>query len=155
VDAILRDIARMGVKPDVVSYTSDYFDFLQQRAEQLLRDGLAFIDTSTKQEVRIISNMHVFYWVLPLPTALYFYTCIPATSTSIPVYLCTSDRAAQINEQRKNCKPSPCRDQSVEKNLELWEEMKKGTLLVLFFAFFSRSLLSSSESKSLSPCFLC
>lgn len=35
--------------------------------------------------------------------------------------------AEELKEQRLACKPSPYRDQSVDENLRLWEEMKKGS----------------------------
>jgi hypothetical protein len=35
VDAILADLQTLGVKPHKITYTSDYFDIILQKAEQV------------------------------------------------------------------------------------------------------------------------
>ncbi|GAA5862679.1 hypothetical protein JCM3774_001883 [Rhodotorula dairenensis] len=48
--SIIEDLALLGIKADATSYTSDYFDTLQQMAVQLIKDGKAYAD-DTEQEV--------------------------------------------------------------------------------------------------------
>ena len=43
-DAILEDIALLGIKPDAISYTSDYFDQIDQYCVQMITDGKAYAD---------------------------------------------------------------------------------------------------------------
>ncbi len=90
IDSIQADLARLGIVFDEVTYTSSYFQRIQDVAEKLLKDGKAYIDTSTKEEIKA---------------------------------------------QRLALQPSPFRDQPLAKNLELWEEMKKGSELGLKCVF--------------------
>ncbi|GAA5888833.1 hypothetical protein JCM5296_005009 [Sporobolomyces johnsonii] len=48
--SIIEDLALLGVKADASSYTSDYFDQLQQYAVQMIKLGKAYAD-DTEQEV--------------------------------------------------------------------------------------------------------
>ncbi|BCS27585.1 glutamate--tRNA ligase GUS1 [Aspergillus puulaauensis] len=48
-DAILEDLALMGIKPDKTSYSSDYFDELHQYAVQIIKDGNAYADDTDKE----------------------------------------------------------------------------------------------------------
>lgn len=82
VTAILADLKTLNIIPDQVSYTSDYFDVLEQYCERLIKQGDAYVDDSDQ---------------------------------------------ATMSQQRKEFKPSPRRDQSVEENLAWWNEMKQGT----------------------------
>ena len=43
-DNILLDLARLGIKPDVVTHTSDYFDKLQELCMQMIASGKAYVD---------------------------------------------------------------------------------------------------------------
>ena len=43
-DNILLDLARLGIKPDLITHTSDYFGKLESLCEQMLHDGLAYVD---------------------------------------------------------------------------------------------------------------
>ncbi|KAL2825945.1 tRNA synthetases class I, catalytic domain-containing protein [Aspergillus cavernicola] len=48
-DAIMEDLALMGIKPDRTSYSSDYFEELYQSAIQLIKDGKAYADDTDKE----------------------------------------------------------------------------------------------------------
>lgn len=41
---ILLDLARLGIKPDVITHTSDYFEKLQDLCCQMIKDGKAYVD---------------------------------------------------------------------------------------------------------------
>ena len=43
-DAILQDVALLGIKPDKISYTSDYFDQIDKYCTQIIKDGKAYAD---------------------------------------------------------------------------------------------------------------
>ncbi|KAI1452876.1 glutamyl-tRNA synthetase [Annulohypoxylon moriforme] len=51
-DAIIEDLALMGVKPDVVTYTSDYFDHLYDTCLGLIKDGHAYADDTDVDTMR-------------------------------------------------------------------------------------------------------
>ena len=51
VDAIKEDIRWMGFKWDKELYASDYFDQLYEWAEQLIKEGLAYVDDQTQEEI--------------------------------------------------------------------------------------------------------
>ncbi|KAI9933287.1 hypothetical protein ASPWEDRAFT_53076 [Aspergillus wentii DTO 134E9] len=48
-DAIIEDLALMGIKPDKMSYTSDYFDELYEYGLQIIKDGNAYADDTDKE----------------------------------------------------------------------------------------------------------
>jgi hypothetical protein len=50
--SIIEDLALLGIKADATSYTSDYFDTLQQMAVQLIKDGKAYADDTEQEKVR-------------------------------------------------------------------------------------------------------
>ncbi len=53
VDSIMRDVRWLGFDwDDKLFYASDYFERLYQYAEQLVRDGLAYVDSLTSDEIR-------------------------------------------------------------------------------------------------------
>ncbi|XP_046711864.1 bifunctional glutamate/proline--tRNA ligase isoform X1 [Silurus meridionalis] len=79
---ILEDVAMLQIKPDQFTYTSDHFPTIQRLAEQLLREGKAYIDDTPPDVMK------------------------------------------QEREQRTE---SRHRNNSVETNLKMWEEMKAGT----------------------------
>ncbi|MBQ6253410.1 MAG: glutamine--tRNA ligase/YqeY domain fusion protein [Bacteroidales bacterium] len=51
VDAIKEDIRWMGFKWDKELYASDYFDQLYEWAEQMIREGIAYVDDQTQEEI--------------------------------------------------------------------------------------------------------
>ena len=52
VDAIKKDLAWLGIEPDQVFYASDMFEFMYEKAVELIGKGLAFIDESSQEEIR-------------------------------------------------------------------------------------------------------
>ena len=51
VDAIKEDIRWMGFKWEKELYASDYFDQLYEWAEQMIREGIAYVDDQTQEEI--------------------------------------------------------------------------------------------------------
>ncbi|KAJ4288235.1 hypothetical protein N0V88_007425 [Collariella sp. IMI 366227] len=51
-DAIIEDLALMGIKPDIVSYTSDYFDYLYDMCIRLIKEGHAYADDTDQETMR-------------------------------------------------------------------------------------------------------
>lgn len=51
-DAIVEDLALMGIKPDKTSYTSDYFQELYECCVQAIKDGLAYADDTPSEKMR-------------------------------------------------------------------------------------------------------
>lgn len=56
-DAIIEDLALMGIKPDKMTYTSDYFDELYQYMIQMIKEGNAYAD-DTDKETMAHQRMH-------------------------------------------------------------------------------------------------
>ncbi|XP_063040031.1 bifunctional glutamate/proline--tRNA ligase [Engraulis encrasicolus] len=79
---ILEDVAMLQIKPDQFTYTSDHFPAIERLAEQMLKEGRAYIDDTPPEQMK------------------------------------------QEREQRVE---SHNRSNSVEKNMQMWEEMKNGT----------------------------
>ncbi|KAM0905668.1 hypothetical protein ACQ4PT_017259 [Festuca glaucescens] len=52
VENVLKDIETLGVKYDVVTYTSDYFPKLMEMAESLIKQGKAYVDDTPKEQMR-------------------------------------------------------------------------------------------------------
>eukprot|EP00759_Apiculatamorpha_spiralis_P020714 PhF_6_TR26048/c0_g1_i2/m.36679/K01886/QARS, glnS; glutaminyl-tRNA synthetase len=52
IDAIKEMVLWMGWKPDWITFTSDYFDKLYEFALVLIKKGLAYVDDSTKEEIK-------------------------------------------------------------------------------------------------------
>ncbi|PQE17907.1 hypothetical protein CJF32_00008398 [Rutstroemia sp. NJR-2017a WRK4] len=51
-DSIVEDLALMGVKPDKISHTSDYFDELYQYGLRIIKEGNAYADDTDQQTMR-------------------------------------------------------------------------------------------------------
>ncbi|KAK5654923.1 hypothetical protein OQA88_6679 [Cercophora sp. LCS_1] len=81
-DAIIEDLALMGIKPDTLTYTSDYFDYLYDMAIRMIKEGHAYADDTDQETMR---------------------------------------------DQRFNGIASARRDRTVEENLRVFDEMKKGS----------------------------
>mmetsp|Transcript_35348 Transcript_35348/g.60538 ORF Transcript_35348/g.60538 Transcript_35348/m.60538 type:complete len:740 (+) Transcript_35348:35-2254(+) len=80
---ILADLKTLEIPGgDKVTYTSDYFDIIEKKAEEAIRNGDAYVDNAALEVIR---------------------------------------------EARMNGDVTPARDNSIEENLRLWEEMKKGS----------------------------
>jgi glutaminyl-tRNA synthetase len=50
-DSIIEDVAWLGYRPTEVEETSNYFQFIQDRAIQLIIQGDAYMDDSTSEEI--------------------------------------------------------------------------------------------------------
>ncbi|PHH84585.1 hypothetical protein CDD83_1692 [Cordyceps sp. RAO-2017] len=81
-DAIVEDLALMGIRADSLTYTSDYFDYLYDMCKKLISMGKAYADDTDQETMRA---------------------------------------------QRMDGIPSKRRDRSVEENLRIFDEMKKGS----------------------------
>mmetsp|Transcript_12952 Transcript_12952/g.36694 ORF Transcript_12952/g.36694 Transcript_12952/m.36694 type:complete len:727 (-) Transcript_12952:3060-5240(-) len=51
-EAILSDLKRVGVKGDVFTHTSDHFDFILAKCEELIRDGVFYVDGTPGDEIK-------------------------------------------------------------------------------------------------------
>ncbi|CAG8909469.1 unnamed protein product [Penicillium egyptiacum] len=51
-DAIVKDLALMGIRPDKVSYTSDYFDQLYNCYLQIIKSGKAYADDTDHETMK-------------------------------------------------------------------------------------------------------
>lgn len=79
---ILEDVSMLEIKPDIFTYTSDYFDLFLEKCEGLLRKGLAYVDDTDPETMK-------------------------------------KEREQKIESKNRNNSP--------EKNLAMWEQMKNGT----------------------------
>ena len=51
-DAIVEDLALMGIRPDKISYTSDYFEQLYQYCIRMIKEGTAYADNTDQMIMR-------------------------------------------------------------------------------------------------------
>ena len=51
-DAIVEDLALLGIKADVVTHTSDYFEKLQELAVRMIKEGHAYADDTQQEQMR-------------------------------------------------------------------------------------------------------
>ncbi|EFA81890.1 glutamate-tRNA ligase [Heterostelium album PN500] len=82
VENILKDLKTLGINYVRQTNTSDYFDLIEEKAIQLIKEGNGYVD-----------------------------------NTAVDV----------IRDQREKMIESECRNNSIEKNLEWFDEMRKGT----------------------------
>ena len=52
VENIIRDLATLEIKPDRVTFTSDYFEQTREYMEQLIRMELAYADDTPSEEMK-------------------------------------------------------------------------------------------------------
>jgi hypothetical protein len=52
-DSIVEDLERLGVKPDVVTYTSDSFEAIQGYAKFFIQNGFAYMDNTPQEQMKI------------------------------------------------------------------------------------------------------
>ena len=52
VESILEDLKMMGILPNVVTHTSDYFDKMMDMCQDLIKRGLAYCDATPVEEMR-------------------------------------------------------------------------------------------------------
>lgn len=51
VEGMVNDIKWLGFEPTKINHASDYFDFIYECAETLIKKGLAYVDDSTSEEI--------------------------------------------------------------------------------------------------------
>jgi glutaminyl-tRNA synthetase len=56
VKSIIEDVNWLGFTPDKIVNTSDYFDFLYEKALILIKKGLAYVDDSTSEEIALMKG---------------------------------------------------------------------------------------------------
>ena len=61
--SIVEDLGKIGVKPDVVTFTSDYFETIRHYAIWMIENGLAYMDdtpqeTMQKERMDRINSKH-------------------------------------------------------------------------------------------------
>lgn len=49
---ILEDVDMLNIKPDVFSFTSDYFDVYLDYADKLIAEGKAYVDDTPPEEMK-------------------------------------------------------------------------------------------------------
>ncbi|KAJ9629902.1 glutamate--tRNA ligase [Taxawa tesnikishii (nom. ined.)] len=81
-DSIVKDLELMGIKPDQVTHTSDYFQELYDYQVQMIKDGMAYADNT-------------------------------------PQDILQKERMARVESKNRN--------NSIEENLQHFEEMKSGS----------------------------
>lgn len=50
--SIIEDLGKIGVKPDVITFTSDYFETIKQYALWMIENGLAFMDDTPQEQMQ-------------------------------------------------------------------------------------------------------
>ncbi|WBW72020.1 cytoplasmic glutamate-tRNA ligase Gus1 [Schizosaccharomyces osmophilus] len=55
-DSILEDIALLGIKPDVITYTSDYMDKIHDLCIEMIKSGHAYADDTEVEQMRAERN---------------------------------------------------------------------------------------------------
>lgn len=52
-EVILEDLKMLEVKPDLFTYSSDYFDLMLEYCEKMLKDGNAFVDDTPAEQMKM------------------------------------------------------------------------------------------------------
>ena len=55
-ESIVQDLAKLGVRPNIVTYTSDYFDTCIGYAKYMIQNGLAYMDNTPQEQMKIERN---------------------------------------------------------------------------------------------------
>ena len=50
--SIIEDLAKLGVKPDLIVFTSDYFATISGYAEYMIQNGLAYMDDTPQEQMK-------------------------------------------------------------------------------------------------------
>lgn len=50
---ILEDVEMLEIKPDLYTYTSDYFELMLKLCEQLLKEGKAYVDNTPPEQMKL------------------------------------------------------------------------------------------------------
>jgi len=53
-EAIIRDLATLGIKGDQITHSSDHFEKLQQMGEKLIKQGDMYIDDTPIEKVNFL-----------------------------------------------------------------------------------------------------
>ena len=107
-EVIREDVALLQIKPDICSYTSDFFDLYIDKIVQLIKEGKAYVD----------------------------------------------DTPADVMKQEREARTeSANRNNSVEKNLQLWQEMVDGTEIGLKCCVRAKIDMSSDNGCMRDPAF--
>ena len=53
VENIPRDLKTLGITPDQITYSSDYFDKIKELCEKLIKDGNAYADDTGAEEMKL------------------------------------------------------------------------------------------------------
>lgn len=56
--SINEDLSLIGIKGDVVTHTSDYFEKLYSLAKGMIKDGLAYVDDTPKEKRSDLQVLH-------------------------------------------------------------------------------------------------
>ena len=51
-DSIVQDLAKLGVQPNLVTYTSDYFEAIHGYAMSIMENGLAYMDDTPQEQMK-------------------------------------------------------------------------------------------------------
>jgi len=51
-ESIVADLAKLGVKPNLVTYTSDYFEAIVGYAKYMIQNGLAYMDDTPQEQMK-------------------------------------------------------------------------------------------------------
>mmetsp|Transcript_16524 Transcript_16524/g.18349 ORF Transcript_16524/g.18349 Transcript_16524/m.18349 type:complete len:923 (+) Transcript_16524:60-2828(+) len=51
--SIVEDLAKLGVQPDLITFTSDYFDTTQAYAIQMIQEGIAYMDDTPQEQMKL------------------------------------------------------------------------------------------------------
>lgn len=55
-ESIVQDLAKLGVRPNIVTYTSDYFDTCTGYAKYMIQNGFAYMDNTPQEQMKIERN---------------------------------------------------------------------------------------------------